>query len=41
MLDLADGERLMGWLYVGGKPETGRPERRRSPVTEGRVSSVR
>lgn len=41
MLGLADGERLMGWLYVGGKPETGRPERRRSPVTEGRLSSLR
>ncbi|GGI48025.1 nitroreductase [Agromyces flavus] len=37
---LADGERLMGWLYVGGKPESGRPERRRAPVAEGRLSEL-
>lgn len=40
MLGLADGERMMGWLYVGGKPENGRPERRRAPVAEGRVNSL-
>ena len=34
---LADGERLMGWLYVGGKLESGRPERRRAAVAEGRL----
>ncbi|MBM7505531.1 nitroreductase family protein [Agromyces aurantiacus] len=40
MHGLAEGERLMGWLYVGGKPATGRPERRRAPVAEGRLSSL-
>lgn len=38
MLGLAENERLMGWLYVGGKPESGRPERRRGPVAQGRLS---
>ncbi|MFE5671282.1 nitroreductase [Agromyces sp. NPDC056523] len=40
MHGLADEERLMGWLYVGGKPLTGRPERRRAPIAEGRLSTI-
>lgn len=27
---LAENERLLGWLYVGGKPERTRPERRKA-----------
>ncbi|MCD1571121.1 nitroreductase family protein [Agromyces mediolanus] len=31
---LADGELLLGWLYVGGRPEEPRPERRDPEVAE-------
>ncbi|MFK4730874.1 nitroreductase family protein [Agromyces mediolanus] len=31
---LAEGELLLGWLYVGGRPEEARPERRDPGVAE-------
>lgn len=40
MHGLGDGERLLGWLYVGGRPEGARPERRDEPVAAGRLSSL-
>ncbi len=32
--DLADNERLLGWLYVGGRPERDRPRRPRPDASE-------
>ncbi|MFC5790098.1 nitroreductase family protein [Agromyces tardus] len=37
---LADDERLLGWLYVGGRPEGARPERRTGSPAAGRFSSL-
>lgn len=37
---LSTGEHLLGWLYVGGRPERERPERRDAPDPAGRLSSL-
>ncbi|MDR5692399.1 nitroreductase family protein [Agromyces indicus] len=37
---LAPGEHLLGWLYVGGRPERVRPERRVGPDVAQRFSSL-
>jgi nitroreductase len=37
---LAPGEHLLGWLYVGGRPDRVRPERRVGPDPAGRLSSM-
>lgn len=37
---LDEGEHLLGWLYVGGRPERERPERRIAPDTASRFSSL-
>ncbi|WP_394552833.1 nitroreductase family protein [Agromyces sp. MMS24-JH15] len=34
---LAEGEHLLGWLYVGGRPGDERRERRGAPVAAGRL----
>jgi hypothetical protein len=38
---LAENEHLLGWLYVGGRPEGSRPERRTASAAAGRFSSLR
>jgi nitroreductase len=37
---LAAGEHLLGWLYVGGRPDRERPERRDAPDPATRLSSL-
>jgi nitroreductase len=37
---LASHERLLGWLYVGRRPEGSRPERRTGSPAAGRLSSL-
>ncbi|MGR2753664.1 nitroreductase family protein [Agromyces arachidis] len=37
---LAAGERLLGWLYVGGRPDRDRPERRVAVDVAARFSSL-
>ncbi|MGR0220958.1 nitroreductase family protein [Agromyces sp. ZXT2-6] len=37
---LAAGEHLLGWLYVGGRPDRERPERRDAPDPAARLSSL-
>lgn len=40
MHGLAPGERLMGWLYVGGRPAGGRSERRSERVAASRLTTL-
>jgi len=40
MHGLADNEELMGWLYVGGRPEQGKPEKKRSFDPESVLSAI-
>lgn len=37
---LAENEELLGWLYVGGKPERTRPERRKAVDARAHVSRM-
>jgi len=37
---LAPHERLLGWLYVGGRPEGARPPRRTESPAAGRLSTL-
>lgn len=37
---LKQGEKLLGWLYVGGKPERGKPGRKHEPKVEKLVKTL-